>query len=298
MESNKGTNRNFRRWWASGAPGIWMSGGAVAIAVIMTRGLLALIAVRGLAHFWPAEVIEARYQVPGQEARTLLGERVEDELVPRARLAASGLPVAEEGGELMSRQLFKVGNRELFGADFSWVIGEWLDEQARPAQVTVLERREWGNFYGYLVDLRENGAVVAEGEAAWAELPGRLARVEQLQAELRALHRGEIGGINHGLERLRLEERRLQLDGELDDEAQARLAAARADHAQRYQAVEARLAELNQALARDSVSLRASDGRVSTVALGKVVRAYRPNAMSTQEKWRFYGSKLWEFVSG
>src|SRR5690606_41680920 len=49
--------------------------------------------------------------------------------------------------------------------------------------------------------------------------------------------------------------------------------------------------------ARDSVSLRASDGRVSTVALGKVVRAYRPNAMSTQEKWRFYGSKLWEFVS-
>jgi len=297
MESNKGTNRNFRRWWASGAPGIWMSGGAVAIAVIMTLGLLALIAVRGLAHFWPAEVIEARYQVPGQEARTLLGERVEDELVPRARLAASGLPVAEEGGELMSRQLFKVGNRELFGADFSWVIGEWLDEQARPAQVTVLERREWGNFYGYLVDLRENGAVVAEGEAAWAELPGRLARVEQLQAELRALHRGEIGGINHGLERLRLEERRLQLDGELDDEAQARLAAARADHAQRYQAVEARLAELNQALARDSVSLRASDGRVSTVALGKVVRAYRPNAMSTQEKWRFYGSKLWEFVS-
>ena len=38
-------------WFKSGAPGVWISGGAVAIAVIMTVGLLAVIA--GLAwYFW------------------------------------------------------------------------------------------------------------------------------------------------------------------------------------------------------------------------------------------------------
>ena len=46
-------------WFKSGAPGVWISGGAVSIAVIMTIGLLAVIAVRGLGHFWPADLIHA-----------------------------------------------------------------------------------------------------------------------------------------------------------------------------------------------------------------------------------------------
>src|SRR5690606_39108261 len=109
-----------------GTPWVWMNAGAVSIAVIMTLGLLAVIASRGLAHFWPADVIVADYQVPGQAARVLAGEEVEREEVPRARLAASGLPVNAEGGEFMTRELLKVGNREVYGADFSWVVGEWL----------------------------------------------------------------------------------------------------------------------------------------------------------------------------
>ena len=55
-------------WFKSGAPGVWISGGAVSIAVIMTIGLLAVIAVRGLGHFWPADLIQANYNVPGQAA--------------------------------------------------------------------------------------------------------------------------------------------------------------------------------------------------------------------------------------
>ena len=53
-------------WFKSGAPGVWISGGAVSIAVIMTIGLLAVIAVRGLGHFWPADLIQANYNVPGR----------------------------------------------------------------------------------------------------------------------------------------------------------------------------------------------------------------------------------------
>ena len=142
---------NLKSWYKSGALGVWMSGGAVAIAIIMTLGLLAVIATRGLGHFWPADILEADYQVPGQEARVMLGEVVQVEEVPRARLAAAGLPVAAEGGEFMTRELLKVGNRELFGADFTWVVGEWLSNPRKPADITVLERREWGNFYGDLI---------------------------------------------------------------------------------------------------------------------------------------------------
>ena len=57
---------SLKGWFKSGAPGVWMSGGAVAMAVIMTVGLLAVIAVRGLGHFWPADLVQATYKVPGQ----------------------------------------------------------------------------------------------------------------------------------------------------------------------------------------------------------------------------------------
>ncbi|GIZ13159.1 phosphate transport system permease protein PstA [Pseudomonas sp. NCCP-436] len=288
---------NLKTWFKSGAPGVWMSGGAVAIAIIMTLGLLAVIATRGLGHFWPADVLEADYQVPQQESQVLLGEVVQREEVPRARLAAAGLPVAEEGGEFMTRELLKVGNRELFGADFSWVVGEWLSNPRKPAEVTVLERREWGNYYGYLLAVKENGQVVAEGEAAWTALQERLQRVEQLHARLVRLEKRDIGRINHALERIRLEGRKLALEGRLDEAAQADMDARREALNAEYRQLEEQMVELVGQVNRDSVTLRASDGRVSEIALGKVVRAFRPNAMSMTDKLGHYGTKLWEFVS-
>jgi phosphate transport system permease protein len=288
---------NLKSWYKSGAPGVWMSGGAVAIAIIMTLGLLAVIATRGLGHFWPADIIEADYQVPGQEARVILGEVVQAEEVPRARLAAAGLPVAEAGGEFMTRELLKVGNRELFGADFTWVVGEWLSNTRTPANVTVLERREWGNFYGNLVNVKESGQVVAEGDAAWPALQERLDRVDGLHAQLVRLEKRDIGRINHGLERIRLEGRKLQLQGKLDAAAQASMDARRDALNEEYKVLEERMVALTQQINRDSVTLTASDGRQTEIALGKIVRAYRPNAMSIVDKLGFYGMKLWEFVS-
>ena len=269
---------NLKSWYKSGAPGVWMSGGAVAIAIIMTLGLLAVIATRGLGHFWPADVLEADYQVPGEAPRVLAGEVVQVEEVPRARLAAAGLPVAAEGGEFMTRELFKVGNRELLGADFSWIVGEWLSNPRTPEDMMVVERREWGNLYGYLLRVEEQGRLVAEGADAWPVLQQRIARVEQLHGQLARLEKKEVGRINHGLERLRLEARKLELQGQLDAAAQAALDARRAELDAEYKVLEGQIVELYQQFNRDSMVVRVSDGRETRIELGKVVRAYRPNA--------------------
>jgi len=288
---------SLNSWVKSGTPWIWMNAGAVSIAVIMTLGLLAIIAVRGLAHFWPADVIVADYSMPGAEMRVLAGEVVQAEEVPRARLAASGLPVNVEGGEFMTRELLKVGNREVYGADFSWVVGEWLSNQRKPAELVVLERREWGNFYGYLLNVKEAGQLVAEGDAAWGELQRRIDRVDQLHAQISRIEKVEIGRINHGLERLRLKTRKLELDDRLDAAAQADLDAERAQWDAEYRVLEDQLIALQQEFNRDSITVRTADGREQEITLGKVVRAFRPNAMSTPQKLIFYFAKLWEFVS-
>jgi len=288
---------SLNTWIKSGTPWVWMNAGAVSIAVIMTLGLLAVIAVRGLEHFWPADVIVADYQVPGSEPRLVAGEVVQAEEVPRARLAASGLPVNVEGGEFMTRELLKVGNRDVYGADFSWVIGEWLSQSRKPADLVVLERREWGNFYGELLNIKESGRLIAQGADAWNELQQRIDRVDDLYAQIARLEKVDIGHINHGLERLRLKTRKLELDDELDANAQAELDAERARWDADYQALEGRLRALHSDFNRDSITMRTMDGQQREFSLGKIVRAYRPNAMSLPDKIGFYFAKVWEFVS-
>ncbi|MDF2487574.1 MAG: phosphate transporter permease [Pseudomonas sp.] len=288
---------SLKGWFKSGAPGVWISGGAVAIAVIMTVGLLAVIAVRGLGHFWPADLIQATYKVPGQADHVVIGEVVQQEQVPLARLKGAGLPVPEDGPEFMTRELVKVGNRDLNGSDFSWVIGDWLVDQQTPTELIALERREWGNFYGYLVNVKENDQVVAEGQAAWAELQTRLARASKLADELQTLEKKDIGAINHGLERLRLQTRKLELDGKLDAAAQADIESERAALNTRYKTIEQRLGALHRDFSRDSLVARDGNGREVEISLDKVVHAYQPNAMGYFAKLGTYFAKVWEFLS-
>ncbi|MFD2645875.1 phosphate ABC transporter permease PstA [Pseudomonas japonica] len=288
---------SLNSWFKSGAPGVWISGGSVAIAVIMTIGLLAVIAVRGLGHFWPADLVQASYNVPGQPSHVVVGEVVQKEEVPRARLKGAGLPVPDDGPEFMTRELIKIGNRDLNGSDFTWVVGEWLVDQQRPADLIALERREWGNFYGYLVGVKENGKVVAEGAAAWNELQSRLARSEKLAGDLQSLEKKDIGAINHGLERLRLHSRKLELEGKLDAAAQADIEAERAELNNRYKAIEERLGSLHQDFARDALVARDGNGREVEINLSKVVHAYQPNGMGLFTKLGVYFAKVWEFLS-
>ncbi|MFJ3467814.1 phosphate ABC transporter permease PstA [Pseudomonas sp. NPDC090201] len=288
---------SLKNWFKSGAPGVWMSAGAVSIAVIMTIGLLAVIAVRGLGHFWPADVISAQYDVPGQERHVLVGELVQSEQVPRARLKSAGLPVPDQGPEFMTRDLFKVGNRDINRSDFNWIVGDWLTDQRKPADVMTIERREWGNFYGYLVNVKEGERVVAEGEAAWPQLHERIKRVQKIADELNRLEKTEIGAVNHGIERLRLQARKLELNGRLDAQAQADMASERAEYDARYKAIESQLLALHADFNRDSLTARDANGKEVVISLGKVVHAYQPNAMGVATKLGFYFTKLWEFLS-
>jgi phosphate transport system permease protein len=284
-------------WYKSGAPGVWISAGSVSIAVIMTIGLLLLISVRGLGYFWPADLLQANYQIPGKAAHLVVGERVQNEEVTRVRLKSAGVPVPEHGPELMTRELIKVGNRDVYGSDFSWVIGEWLTERSYPQDLVALERREWGNFYGYIVSLKENGQVIAEGQAAWPQLQERLARVNQLSSKLAKLEKKDISAINHGLERLRLLTRKLELQGRLDATAQADIDAERAEYEARYQVLEGELMSLHTEFDRDSLVLREVGGEEKEISLGKIVKALQPNSMSVLAKLGIYFHNLWSFLS-
>lgn len=288
---------NTRAWFKSGDPWIWLNAGAVALAFVMVAGLLFLIAARGLGHFWPRDVVSVAYTQPDGQIVTLLGEIVDSEIVRERLFTAAGYGDLDDDDSLVTRDLLRTGNRDVTGNDFRWVPRPAVQETRKPADALVLERREWGNFYGYLDAVLENGEVVSEGAGARAEMRERLDRALDLHRRIEQLEGGELRGINYRLNQLRLEERKMTLEGNASLEAMVAIESERAELNARYETLEAELAALYQRAARDAIRLSTSTGNSVDVALDKVVRAYRPNEMSLLEKIGFYGSKLWEFVS-
>ncbi len=283
----------MKNWWKSGDPWIWLTAASVTASLVIVAGLLILIAVRGLGHFWPAPVMEAEYVEQDGTTIPLIGEINDEETVPASRLRESGLTVE---GDWVTRYLIKTGNRDLLGLDFRWVQASGLQNQRYPKELMVVERREWGNFYGYLTAVKENGKIVSEG-AAWEDLQKRLDRALAIYDKIRSIEKYEIGKINYGLERLRLYQRRLELDNALTPIKQAEIAEKKAALEVQFEGLNQKLAQLYQDISRDSFSAKVMDGRVVDIPLAKVVHIHRPNAMSLSDKLSFYVMKAWEFVS-
>lgn len=291
------SKQTISTWFKSGSPWVWLNAGAVSISVVMVVGLLLLIAVRGLSHFWPADIMALSYQEPDGEAFIIIGEAIDTEVISALRLKKTGvdLPEGQASGE---RHLVKVGNRDYFGLDFRWINGPWVGEINYPEKIVSVERREWGDFFGYLTEVKQQGKTVASGDEAWEALQTRLDRSNNLVAEIKKLERKEIGNINHGLEELRLETRRLELDGvALGSPQHQQIEQERKQWDLKYKGLQKQLSDLNTALNRDQMMITISDGREVEIPLAKVVEVTRPNAMSVWTKIATYGHEVWKFVS-
>ena len=287
-----------RDYFKSGEAYVWLNAGTVAISLIMVLGVLGLIAVRGLGFFWPADVMQAQYIAPGSaQVEMVLGEIYDSKTDTAKRLGESGIEVPA-GIVSVERLSIKTGNRDQGEPAFGWVFADTLSKIDYPTDIVALERFEWGTFYGRLKSVSENGAVVAEGKAAWAALQDRLDRSNDLIAQTTSIEKGEIGEINFALESLRLEEKRLQLKNELTDTEQARINTDRDALNTRY----AKLAEGLDALkadgGRDSATFVTVQGNEVVIPLNKIVAATLPNDMNVIQKVGHYGKNLWHFLSG
>ena len=291
------------KWLHKGTPWIWFNAGAVAISIVMVIGLLLVLTIRGMNHFWPRDVLQATYNPPvaaGERATTkLLGEHVETESVGAVQLASSGIPV-DESQELYRRQLMKFGNRDLTGADFGWVLPDYLSDISYPEELVVLERREWGNFYGFLSSVKESGTdvpLVSNEVALWQEFTARLERALTIFDEIYDIEKNDIGDINYEVERLRLRERRLELDGKVSPEQRADIDETRQQLDADYQALQSELVGLYEEIDRDSAVFIVANQQETEIKLSEVVRAYQPNSMNLLNKLGTYFSKLGEFLT-
>lgn len=290
----------MRQWFKSGDPWIWLIGGGLAISLIMVIGLLTLIAVRGFGHFWPSPIVSTTATTAAGETRQVLGVMVRSETLPAQRVREAGrdIPVDQE---LVTRHLIKVGNRDLNGRDFVWYLDSALGELNHPEGALRIERREWGNFYGFGRALERDGQVTARGENLWPQLQEAIARANELHQRIETLERVEIGRINSKLEALRLERRSLELrdvSGQALTAAQADLRARQAELDRQYEDIQAERRALMEESERDVLIAETAAGREVRIALNNIVRASRNNAMGLFDRIGFYGHSIGEFLSG
>ena len=280
--------KSLRTWFESGSPWVWLSAGAVSLCLIAVFGLIYLIAVNGLPHFWPARIAEIDYRDADGARQILIGEMVDRELKTGAELAS--------GDE--AQVLMKLGNRDIYGLDFRWVSERGITHIEYPREIIAVEREEWGNLYGYLAGVEEGGRRVASTGDPIAELRARLGRRHELKARISHVEKGLIGGVNHEIEDLRLRQRRLELDGVKDPAPFAAIRESRQALVAEYERLNGDLAKLNEDIRRDGVVVRVAGGQEVKLPMAKVIRVYQPNRMSAAEKLGHYVEKIGEFVSG
>jgi phosphate transport system permease protein len=293
--------KSLMAWYKSGSPWIWLNGGAVAVCMVMVVGLLALIAVRGFGHFWPAKVLQTSIVDNTGTRHIIMGEAVRSETIPATIARDNGFTVPADV-ELVTRHLIKQGNRDVNPRDFMWYLETGMEEWAYPADAVVIERREWGNYYGFPQEIRERGETVSRIGSAdfWEELTLRVERAVELHAQLRKIEKSEIGSINHGLNRLRLEERRLELEGVSGAEliaAQAEIEQRRAELNAQYDVIKAERDEVVALTKRDQLVTITADGKEVIIPLEKIVRVTRPNAMGIAAKSLQYLERFIEFLT-
>lgn len=157
--------------FASGEPALWLLGGALAICTAMVVGLLALVLWKGLETFWPRELlrvetVDGRVYM-GEVTRTdtyrpdpTLFEALEGDIATRAVVEL------EENEGFARRRLFRTGNYRLTQTHFHWVDAYEIAEESRPEWAMVVERQEWGRFYGEPVAFAKIDRIEAESVEA------------------------------------------------------------------------------------------------------------------------------------
>jgi len=294
--------------FARGEPMMWITGGALVICLAMIVGLLLLVFWRGAKTFWPVPIDHIKTYsgvvLMGEQNKAEEYEPTPEQIeaaVPAGRVEAANARVAANGGVAYRRSI-RTGNFELTRVHFHWVNDFAIEEESTPEWATVLERENWGRFYGFPHSFKIDGKVEAEGaENAWALFWEHHDEAHERLIEREELKEGPLG---------KLDDRRSEYDKELalvaiehgrfseEYEKAEKLHQQRlAEIAEERKPVAEKIAELKRENDRLVLVMETAGGQLQEIRVADVVRGYQANKLGFGEKVGVYLSRWWEFLS-
>lgn len=280
--------RNNHRWR-------WLTGGAVAVSLLVFMLLIALLGWQGLRYFWPQPVELFTINTPSGQQQ-LLGEVAGQQQVSRQQLEASGQPLPPDLPESVTRYLIKTGNRDFAAPDFRTILSAEIVNRTTPGPVIVLQRLSGGNAYGWFDGLQEGGQTLMARDLNQT-LQQRLVQARQHIAEAEKLRRVSMARVNTQLEALEKQRSKQVARRNFDAQAQSVYEADRAELQRQFARFASRLSALHVESNNTVLLLRDAAGVTQRIPLGQIISAWQPNTMSTWQKWQHFGDQLWHFVS-
>jgi phosphate transport system permease protein len=281
---------------AAGEPFVWITAVGLSLGLLMVIGLLAVLTVNGLKVFWPRKIvfIELRADQPAKfmEATTLAG-RIEKEKAKLVTDLEERRKLAAEGRRPMEWQIY-VGNKDAFGINYTYVDEEAIARMTYPRDLFVFERLEYGDAIGFPVSLKlEDGAVIPASDGAFFQRLHELTGAATARRkEIERIEKVQIGRINSEMQQLQLARK-----GEKDA---ARLAALQEREARlqtSYEGFATQAAALRKEQEATLLSYRLPTGTERSMAVGKLVEFYRPNALSIPQRIGMFFTNLWHFTA-
>jgi len=262
----------------TGSPYIWLSGGTLTISLLMIFGLLTLIMIKGLGIFWPHNIT----RLVMDDSSVLIGEIAKVEPIPNHKDSY--------------RTKMKVGNRDIYGMDFRWVDNSRIISQNTPMTALTIERREWGNMYGFLKGMKRDNRIEP---MSLADMKPLLKECKTIYKRIRHIEKKEIGKINYKVEKLRLALKNLERESESDNSIEEITSIKTKMEAleKLYTKDVDTLTNLYASANDNEIVIELADGREKVLPVFQIIRIYDPNHMSIYSKTRFYVLKFWEFVS-
>ena len=281
------------KWFKSGAPWIWLTGGAVSISLLSVLGLLLLIGWKGLSYFWPAPL----YQWQTPQGEILVGQLYAEEYVKTSHLKemSQELPQELKEEELVKRLSIKIANRDIYPADFVSLLEVELLERSTPEGWAVVERNRGGDFYGvpqgyYLAD----GTVLSDYDT---EMERGLAFADQVRDDIDRLVSKQIRVLSAQAEKLRLELRKRELNDNLDQTFITRYDTQTSIISQQLIAMEDELDQLRAQLEQQGLLIQDMKGQQYKIPLSNALDIWYPNQMSLIDKVIHWSLQGWKFLS-
>ena len=280
----------LKKMMASGDLFVWASGAGLAVALMMVVGLLLLITVNGMGFFWTGDIVELTLM----DGTRVMGQPAGQEIIPNS--------VTPDSPKGTGRIRVKIGNRDLYGLDFKWVDEDKIASQSFPPNAVLLERREWGNFYGWIKAIHRGETPHVEGsDIGWNALLPLVDQANDVHARIYRIERIEIGEINAEIEQARLQIRAMEMNtpkgqaphGPTLDRLKTVIAAAEARYSEKTDQIEKLNAQFNEY----AVVMVDANGQEKQLPVGQVIRALRPNEMGTPAKTWIYLTNVWRVLA-
>jgi phosphate transport system permease protein len=278
----------MREWFKKGEHWIWMSSAMVALSVVLVFGLFAMIAYKGMVHFWPHTVYE--YQL--QSGEKVVGE-LRDSKIKEIFITEGEAP------QEIPQLLIKTGNRDIYGIDFRWLDTAQLKsiEPEIANDAVVIERYEYGNVYGWYSRLTLNGKEISGSELESA-LEQQVMKGKDIHDQIRSIEKSDIGAINYKIEQLRLEEKKLKAEGDWNEDEKNRLDSERAELQEDFKVFQAKAQDLyEEQKTLGELTMTITGGTELNVPIKNIVEYWAPNEMSVLDKTGFFFHGIGRFLT-